>query len=247
MPYTYEQYRESADFIAGRFGCIPESMPSVAVVLGSGLGGLTEGLEESSALDYGAIPYFPQATALSHAGRLFCGRLGGARVFVFSGRFHCYEGLEPEQAAYYVRVLKLLGVKALLLTNAAGCINTDFGQGSLMLMKDHICLSPVSPCRGANDERFGARFFDMTRAYSPALRQTAARCAERAGITLHEGVYAFMAGPQYETPAEIRALRLLGADAVGMSTVPEVIEAAHCGIEAMCVSCLSNLAAGITD
>lgn len=242
MAFLYEDYAESAAFLKKRLG----EVPCTAIVLGSGLGGLAARLEHPARVPYAQIPHFPRTTVQSHAGELLCGQLDGRPVLLLSGRFHYYEGREPDETAYYVRVLKLLGVRHLLLTNAAGAVNPSFGPGTLMLVRDHISLAALSPCRGPNDEHFGPRFFDMTNAYSPALRSLARRCAKEAGIGLFEGVYAFMCGPQYETPAEVRALGLLGADAVGMSTVPEVVEAAHCGLETLCVSCLTNAAAGIT-
>lgn len=220
--------------------------PETAVVLGSGLGGFTSAVQDAVELPYRQIPHFPHSTAPSHAGKLVIGTLAGRPVYVFSGRFHYYEGMSFRRTTFFVRVLKLLGVRNLLLTNAAGLINMDFKPGDLMLVSDHINFSGQSSCRGRNHELFGARFFDMSDAYSRKLRTLARACAEEAGVTLREGVYAFMSGPQYETPAEIRALGILGADAVGMSTVPEVIEAAHCGLRTLCISCLTNYGAGLS-
>lgn len=220
--------------------------PRVAIVLGSGLGSFAERLEAAVRVPYAQIPGFPVSTAPGHAGELLLGKIGGVPAVVLSGRFHCYEGLRPEQTAFYVGVLRLMGVRALLLTNAAGCINPAFRPGEWMAVRDHLCFAPVSPCIGPNIDALGPRFFDMGHAYSARLRELAKECAARRGVTLREGVYAYMTGPQYETPAEIRALSLLGADAVGMSTVPEVIAAAHCGLETLCLSCLTNYAAGIT-
>lgn len=220
--------------------------PRTAVVLGSGLGGFASAVRDRVELPYAEIPHFPRATAPSHAGRLLIGTLADRPAYVFSGRFHYYEGLSFRRAAFYVRVLKQLGVRNLLLTNAAGLINPDFAPGDLMLVRDHLNFSGQSACRGENTKAFGERFFDMSDAYGKELRTLARACAEEAGIPLREGVYAFMPGPQYETPAEIRALGILGADAVGMSTVPEVIEAAHCGLHALCISCLTNYAAGLS-
>lgn len=238
----YDELRQSADFIAKQAGTPPDT----ALVLGSGLGGFGTRVCDAVRLPYTQIPFFPRSTVASHAGLLLCGRIAGRPCFVLSGRFHYYEGWSFEEAARYVRVFKLLGVKNLLLTNAAGSVNEGFAPGSLMLVRDHINFSGQSPCRGPNDERFGERFFDMTSAYSPTLRRAARNAAQASGIPLCEGVYAYMTGPQYETPAEVRALRLLGADAVGMSTVPEAIEAAHCGMNTLCISVLTNYAAGIT-
>lgn len=237
-----EDHRVSAEFILEQIG----QKPVTAVVLGSGLGNLAEELESACRIDYRAIPHFPVSTAPGHKGELIFGCYHGADILIFSGRFHYYEGWSVEQSAYYVRVLKMMGVRNLVLTNAAGCINEKFRPGDLMMVSDHINLTGLSPARGENREEFGPRFFDMTDAYSKVLRRAAAEYARLCGVPLREGVYAYMTGPQYETPAEIRALRVLGADAVGMSTVPEVIEAAHCGLRTLCISCLTNYAAGIS-
>lgn len=220
--------------------------PQTAVVLGSGLGGFASTVQDAVELPYQKIPHFPHSTAPSHAGKLVIGTLAGQPVYVFSGRFHYYEGISLRRATFFVRVLKLLGVRNLLLTNAAGLINTDFNPGDLMLVSDHINFSGLSPCRGQNHACLGERFFDMSDAYSRDLRALARTCAKADGITLREGIYAYMTGPQYETPAEIRALKMLGADAVGMSTIPEVIEAAHCGLRTLCISCLTNYGAGLS-
>ena len=243
MPYSLENYLQSADYIRSKL----TSQLKIAVVLGSGLGGFAHKIENPIIIPYKNIPHFPNSTALSHEGTLYCGNIAEKPCLVLSGRFHYYEGWSFEQAAYYVRVMKLLGIEKLIVTNAAGCINTSFEKGDLMMVTDHINFSGQSPCRGENITAFGERFFDMTNAYCKKLRSTALRCAEKLGITLRTGVYAYMTGPQYETPAEIRALQILGADAVGMSTVPEIIEAAHCGIDVLCLSCLTNFAAGISN
>lgn len=243
MSIPGNKFRKSAEYISSRAGTAAKT----AVVLGSGLGGLARALKDAVRIPYGDIPCFPMATNKSHEGVLYAGTLAGRPCLVFSGRLHYYEGLSFEEAAYPVRVMKLLGVHSVVFTNAAGCLNTAFAPGELMLITDHLNFSGQSPCRGENDDAFGPRFFDMTDAYSRELRAVALAQAAKAGIPLREGIYAYMTGPQYETPAEIRALRLLGADAVGMSTVPEVIEAAHCGLKALAVSCLTNYAAGITD
>jgi purine-nucleoside phosphorylase len=234
--------RESAEFIKSY---LRGSVPDTAVVLGSGLGDFVRDMSGAVTLPYVDIPHFPRSSAPSHAGQLVSGSVGGRHILVMSGRFHYYEGLSAEEITYYVTVLKLAGVSKLILTNAAGCINGDFHPGELMLITDHLNLSCISPCRGANEPELGQRFFDMSGAYSKRLLAIAQDCADEMNLCLRRGVYAFMAGPQYETPAEIRALKILGADAVGMSTVPEVIEAAHCGLETLCVSCLTNYAAGI--
>jgi purine-nucleoside phosphorylase len=243
MTYSLENYLQSAEYIRSKI----TTHPKIAVVLGSGLGGFAHQIENPVLIPYKDIPNFPSSTALSHEGTLYCGHISEKPCLVLSGRFHYYEGWSFEQVAYYVRVMKLLGIEKLIITNAAGCINTTFAQGDLMIITDHINFSGQSSCRGENIAAFGERFFDMTNVYSKTLQSTALKCAKQLGISLHEGVYAYMTGPQYETPAEIRALQILGADAVGMSTVPETIEAAHCGINVLCVSCLTNFAAGICN
>lgn len=243
MEFKFGDYSDAAEFIKAKVGNVCE----IAVVLGSGLGHFAENLEDAVTLPYSDIPHFPVSTAPSHAGVFISGNSGGRRIIALSGRFHYYEGWSPAEAAFYVRALKLAGVKKLIITNAAGCINTSFNPGDLMLVTDHINFSGLSPCRGSNDERFGERFFDMSGAYSKRLLGIAQGCADKIGFPVRRGVYAFMTGPQYETPAEIRALKVLGADAVGMSTVFEVIEAAHCGLETLCISCLTNYAAGVTN
>lgn len=242
MNVRLQAYRESAEYIRRRLPKIPKT----AVVLGSGLGPLAESLRERATLSYGEIPHFPVSTAPSHKGRLHGGRLGEATCLMLEGRFHYYEGYSFEQVSCYVPVLKLLGVENLLLTNAAGGISPSLKPGDLMLLCDHIKFFDDSPLRGENWEELGPRFPNMTSAYTPRLRETARRAAAELSIPLSEGVYAYMPGPQYETPAEIRALRILGADAVGMSTVAEVIRAAHCGLSVLAVSCITNMAAGIT-
>ena len=236
-------YRKAADFIrqAGGF------RPQTAVVLGSGLGGFAQRVSDAVRIPYARIPGFPRATAPSHAGELLLGRVAGREVCVLSGRFHGYEGLSMRRAAFYVGALKLAGIRNLLLTNASGSVSAAFAPGDLMLIRDHINFSGRSPCRGRNIDALGPRFFDMSDAYSRELRRRALECAGRAGIAVKEGVYAYMPGPQFETPAEVLALRVLGADAVGMSTVPEVIEAAHCGIRVLGLSCITNYAAGLSD
>lgn len=236
-----EQIREAASYIAVRLVRIPET----AIVLGSGLGFLTEEMQEKKEIAYAEIPGFPLSTVPGHAGRLVCGKLNGKRVLCLSGRFHFYEGYSMRETAFYVRVLRLLSVKTLILTNAAGGINTSFHPGDLMLINDHIKLFDDSPLRGENLEEFGPRFPDMSACYNEKLRQTAIAAAEENGLELRQGVYAFMPGPSFETPAEIRMLRTLGADAVGMSTVPEAIAAAHCGMRVLALSCITNMAAGI--
>lgn len=236
-------FRESAAYIAGRLTIRPE----LCIVLGSGLGCLTEEMTDRQEIAYTDIPHFPRPTVPTHAGRLVAGRLAGQPVLAMSGRFHYYEGHSFADTAYYVRVMHLLGIRRLIVTNAAGGVNPDFAVGELMLISDHLKFFSDSPARGTVPPMFGSRFFDMSAAYTPSLRELARRCAEQEDVTLREGVYAFMPGPQFETPAEVRALRLLGADAVGMSTVPEVIAAAQCGMEVLGISCITNPAAGTAE
>lgn len=245
MAISFEQYEQAAAFIRDRAARGGQPLPEICLVLGSGLGRLAQEMTEAVTLPYAEIPGFPRSTVESHAGLLKLGRLEKRPAAVLSGRFHYYEGYDMETVAFYVRVMRLLGVKKLILTNAAGGVNESFQVGDLMLITDHIKLCAESPSRGSIDPRFGQRFFDMTHTYSPILRQTAKDCAARLGIPLREGVYFFMAGPQFETPAEIRAIRLLGGDAVGMSTVAEAIAASQCGMEVLGISCITNLAAGM--
>jgi purine-nucleoside phosphorylase len=219
--------------------------PKVAVVLGSGLGAFADELDERVEIAYADIRSWPQSKAQGHAGKLVIGKLGELDVAVMSGRVHLYEGWTPQQAAFGVRVLGSLGVKGIVFTNAAGGINLTLGRGGLVLISDHINLQSCNPLVGANDDDLGPRFPDMSEAYSLAYRTAAHKVAEELGIPLTEGVYAAMLGPSYETPAEIRYLRTIGADVVGMSTVPEVIVANHMGIRVLGISCVTNMAAGI--
>lgn len=221
--------------------------PTVGLILGSGLGVLGDDIPGADAIPYEEIPGFPVSTVEGHAGRLVFGELGGKQVVIMQGRFHYYEGYSMDEVVFPVRVMKLLGVETLLVTNAAGGVNTGFRPGDLMLITDHIKLFTDSPLRGHNIEAFGPRFNDMSTAYTPALRRMAKEVAATAGIDVREGVYAHMPGPSFETPAEIRMLRTLGADAVGMSTVPEVITAVHASMEVLGISAISNMAAGILD
>ncbi len=235
--------QNAADYIRTRSAVIPRT----GLILGSGLGVLGDRIPGSDAIPYEDIPGFPVSTVEGHAGRLVLGDLGGGPVAVMQGRFHYYEGYSMEEVVFPVRVMKLLGVETLIVTNAAGGVNTAFEPGDLMLITDHIKLFTDSPLRGPNIDQFGPRFNDMSAAYTPALRELARKVAKQAGIALREGVYAHMAGPSFETPAEIRMLRTLGADAVGMSTVPEVITAAHASMRVLGISAISNMAAGILD
>jgi purine-nucleoside phosphorylase len=243
MSSYYDQVREAADFIRGRAAEVPE----VAVVLGSGLGELAGRVAAALTLDYVDIPNWPPSGVVGHAGKLVVGHLAGRRVAVLSGRAHYYEGHPLARSTFGIRVMGLLGVKTLILTNAAGGINTSFESGALMAIDDHINLFGTNPLIGPNEERFGPRFPDMTDAYSKRLRALADRVAAERGIGLAHGVYAALHGPSYETPAEIRFLRAIGADAVGMSTAPETIVARHMGIEVLALSCITNMAAGVLD
>jgi purine-nucleoside phosphorylase len=221
-------------------------VPEIAVVLGSGLGAFADELKDSVVIPYADIPNFPRATAIGHAGRLVIGKLGDLTVAAMQGRVHQYEGYSSREAAFPVRVLARLGVKSLVLTNAAGGINSAYTPGALVLIGDHINLQGSNPLNGPNDDRFGPRFPDLSQAYSPAYRQLAKDAARAIGIDMKEGVYAALSGPSYETPSEIRYLRTIGADLVGMSTVPEVIVARHMGIDLLAISCVTNMAAGLS-
>jgi purine-nucleoside phosphorylase len=221
--------------------------PAVAVVLGSGLGAFADELETAVEIPYADIPGWPRSTAVGHAGKLVFGRLQGVDVVVLSGRAHLYEGYSPGRVTYAIRVLRLLGVKSVVLTNAAGGINLSLQRGGLVLISDHINLQGVNPLVGANEDDFGPRFPDMTEVYSASHRQIATETARELGISLGEGVYAAVLGPSYETPAEIRFLRTIGADLVGMSTVPEAIVASHMGMKVLAISCVTNMAAGILN
>jgi purine-nucleoside phosphorylase len=218
--------------------------PKVAVILGSGLGAFADELTGAVSMPYTDIPDWPRSTAIGHAGRLIAGKIDGTHVVVMAGRVHLYEGYTPHEVTFGIRVLGLLGVKSLVVTNAAGGIN--LGRGGVVLISDHINLQGSNPLIGPNDEALGARFPDMTEAYSKAYRAIAHKVARDFGVTLQEGVYAGLTGPNYETPAEIRYLRTIGADLVGMSTVPEVIVANHLGMKVLGISVVTNLAAGIS-
>lgn len=240
----YEHYEQSAAYLREKLGGF---RPEILLILGSGLGQFGELVENPIFVSYTEIPHFRHASAPGHKGRFAFGMIAGKRVAVMQGRIHLYEGYTPEEAVYGVRVMKLLGVKTMIVTNAGGAVNLAYKPGQIMLISDHILLFPMTPLTGCNDERFGARFPDMSTAYTPALRALARQAAQETGVHLNEGVYMYFPGPQYETPAEIRAARLLGADAVGMSTVPEVIAARHCGMDILGFSLATNMAAGILD
>lgn len=236
--------QKAADYILSR---LKDCKPEIALVLGSGLGGLADGIEDPVVIEYSAIPNFPVSTVPGHAGRIVAGSLGSKTVMVFQGRFHYYEGYDMDAVVFPVRVMTLLGIERLILTNAAGGINTLFKAGDLMCITDHIKLTGESPLRGPNMDALGPRFNDMSDAYSAEFRRIAAEAAVTTGVDLRQGVYAYMTGPSFETPAEIRMLRMLGADAVGMSTVPEVITAAHAGLQVLAISTITNMAAGILN
>lgn len=220
--------------------------PKIGLVLGSGLGFLADQAEQSISIPYRELPGFPISTVAGHAGRLVMGTLGFCQVAIMQGRFHYYEGYSMEQVVLGVRLLAKLGIKFLIITNAAGAIRKGLDPGDLMLITDHINLMGGNPLIGSNDDSLGPRFPDMSDAYGQEERQLALRVAKEQGILLHQGVYAAFSGPSYETPAEIRMLRTVGADAVGMSTIPEVIAASHLGLKVIGISCISNLAAGIS-
>src|SRR5579863_7214900 len=221
--------------------------PKIAVILGSGLGAFADELTGALSIPYSDIPDWPRSTAIGHAGRLVAGKIAGLDVVVLAGRVHLYEGYTPQQVTFGIRVLGLLGIESLVVTNAAGGIGSHLGRGGVVLISDHLNLQGVNPLMGPNDESLGARFPDMTEAYSKAYRAIARKVAQENGITLHEGVYAALSGPNYETPAEIRYLKTIGADLVGMSTVPETIAARHMGIRVLGISCVTNMAAGVLD
>jgi purine-nucleoside phosphorylase len=239
----FDRVEETAAAVRARCGAVPD----VAVVLGSGLGDFADGLADPVVTPYETLPHWPQSRVVGHAGRLVVGGLAGKRVAALSGRVHVYEGHPMAAVVFAVRAMARLGVRHLILTNAAGGINTDFGQGALMVIDDHINLMAGNPLIGPNDDRFGLRFPDMSEVYSRRLRGLADEASRAAGVPLRHGVYVAVHGPSYETPAEIRAFRALGADAVGMSTVPEAIAARHMGVEVLGVSCITNMAAGVLD
>ncbi|CAH1210402.1 Purine nucleoside phosphorylase 1 [Paenibacillus plantiphilus] len=240
---TGSHIREAAEYITSRIKVKPE----IGLIMGSGLGILGDYIEEAVTINYEDIPHFPLSTVEGHAGELLIGTLSGRTVVLMRGRFHMYEGYGPELTAFPVRVMKAIGVATLVVTNAAGGINQGYDPGDLMLISDHINLTGRNPLIGPNDDELGVRFPDMSEAYSSRLRGLARQTAEAQGFTLREGVYVGILGPSYETPAEIRMMRTMGADAVGMSTVAEVIAARHSGIEVLGISCISNMASGILN
>jgi purine-nucleoside phosphorylase len=238
----FERAERAAEYLRGK----AQTRPQVAVVLGSGLGGFADQLRDAVRISYADIPHFPRPTAEGHAGNLVVGEIGGAPVAVMQGRVHGYEGLSVKDVIFPVRVLGRFGIRALVLTNASGGINPAYLPGSLVALRDHISSFTANPLVGPNDPRFGLRFFDMTQPYDARFREITREEASRAGIEIHEGVFVALSGPSYETPAEIRMLASLGADLVGMSTVPEVIAARHMGMRVLAISCVANAAAGIT-
>lgn len=242
-----ENYFETAQKAAQYIHNIIKDKPQIGIILGSGLGPLADEIENSIEIDYKDIPGFPVSTVVGHAGKLVFGTLKGKKVLAMKGRFHYYEGYDPKEVTLPVRVMKLLGIDNLLVTNAAGGINREFSTGALMLIKDHISFFVPSSLRGKNIDEFGIRFPDMSDAYSKELRAMAKEVAKEKGVDIFEGVYAFAQGPMYETPAEIRAFLIMGADAVGMSTVLEVMTAAHSSMKVLGISCITNMAAGILD
>jgi purine-nucleoside phosphorylase len=239
----YEQLHVTVSTIRAHIG---SARPTLGLVLGSGLGSFANELRNAQVLEYSDIPHFPVSAVEGHAGRLVVGDLHGVTVAAMQGRVHFYEGHDLVKVTYPIRSLILLGAKTLVVTNAAGGVNPELTPGELVLIADHLNFFPEGPLRGGHDERLGPRFPDMTRAYAPELRELARRAGASLGMKLREGVYAGLAGPSYETPAEVRMLRTLGADLVGMSTVPEVVVANHQGARVLGISCVTNLAAGIT-
>lgn len=239
----FNKVQECADFIKGKIN----KEPKIGLILGSGLGTLADEIENATKIKYNEIPNFPVSTVQGHAGCLVIGKLEGKDVIAMQGRFHYYEGYTQQEITFPVRVMNALGVETIVVTNAAGGINIEFNPGDLMIIKDHINLSGNSPLIGKNDERFGPRFPDMSSAYTHKYIELVRECAKELNIKTQEGVYAFFSGPTYETPAEVKMARILGADAVGMSTAPEVIVANHSGMNVIGISCITNMAAGILD
>ena len=242
--YKFEQYNESALALKDRLGGF---QPKVLLILGSGLGFLGDEVEHPIVVPYSEVPHMKFSTAPGHKGQFVFGRLGGQDVAVMQGRLHTYEGWDFDDVSYPVRVLRLLGAQTLVVTNAAGAVNVDFSAGDIMMITDHIKLFGVSPLCGPNVEEFGPRFPDVSPIYTPQLQTVAQEAAAQLGQTLRQGVYMYFPGPQFETPAEVRMARVLGADACGMSTVPEAIVAAHCGMKVLGFTLCTNMCAGILD
>jgi purine-nucleoside phosphorylase len=243
QPETFTQAESAAAFLLSQ----TKLRPRIALVLGSGLGGFADELTDAAQIPYGQIPAFPRSTAIGHAGQMVIGLAEGVPIAAMQGRVHLYEGYSAAEVAFPIRVFGRMGIRAVVITNAAGGINLDHQQGALVVIRDHINLQGQNPLVGPNDERFGPRFPDMTEAYSKVYRETAIAAARKLGKPIREGVYAGLLGPSYETPAEIRYLRAIGADLVGMSTIAEVIAARHMGMKVLAISCVTNMAAGILD
>jgi purine-nucleoside phosphorylase len=238
---------EAAQFVRARLQLAAMAQPCTAIILGSGLAGVTAQMDVASAIPYREVPHLPQTEVEGHPGELLCGALGGVPVMIFAGRVHGYEGFSPDETTFAVRLAAALGTKTLVVTNAAGAIDESLRPGDLIAISDQINLTGENPAAGNYDARFGPRFFDMTGAYSPRLRRLAQEIARAQGWELREGIYLGVQGPSFETPAEIRAFRSLGADMVGMSTVHEVIIARQSEMEVLGISCVTNLAAGVLD
>jgi purine-nucleoside phosphorylase len=242
QPGAFAQVEAAAAYVRGKLG---KRTPTVGLILGSGLGGYVDTFAEPVALDYAHIPHFPVVRVQGHAGRLVCGRVGDTWVLAMQGRVHFYEGWSLGQVVFPARTMVRLGASTLIVTNAAGGVNSAYRPGDLVIIRDHLNLCGFNPLRGENDDRCGPRFPDLTEAYDPTLRDLAVRCGRALGVELQQGVYAMMSGPSYETPAEVRMLGILGADLCGMSTVPEVIACHHMGARCLGISCVTNLAAGL--
>jgi purine-nucleoside phosphorylase len=240
-----ENYISKLKCTAEHLNGIIQNKPHIAVVLGSGLGNLSDSISNKIEIPYGEIPNFPSTTVPGHDGRLIFGELGGRNIVAMKGRFHYYEGWGMDEVVFPLRIFRLLGVENLLLTNAAGGINTQFRPGDLMLIKDHIGFLAENPLRGANVEEFGPRFPDMSQIYDKELLDISTECALKLHIEIRRGIYAYAKGPSFETPAEIRVFHAFGADAVGMSTVPEAITARHMNMKVLGISCITNMAAGV--
>ena len=242
--FNYEKYKESADYIKEKIG---DLNPKIAIILGSGLGVLKEEFEEKIVIKYNEIPNFPVSTVEGHAGELIIGKLNGKEIIAMNGRFHYYEGYDLKETTFPERVFKLIGIEKLIITNAAGGVNKEYIAGDFMVINDYLSFFAESVLRGKNLEEFGDRFPDMSETFDKDLTKKLKEVINKYTGRAQEGVYAYMKGPTFETPAEIRALRILGADAVGMSTVPEAVIAHHCGIKCVGVSCITNMAAGVLD
>jgi purine-nucleoside phosphorylase len=243
MNDVYAAADSAAQFVLAR----TPLRPRIGLVLGSGLGGFADSVTDATRISYANIPSFPRSTAIGHAGQMVIGKAGAVPVAAMQGRVHLYEGYSAQEVTFPMCVFGRMGIRAVILTNAAGGINRNYSQGALVVIRDHINLQGTNPLTGPNDDRFGVRFPDMTQAYAKTYRAIAREEAAKLGMTLHEGVYAAVSGPSYETPAEIEYLRRIGADLVGMSTVLEVIAARHIGINVLAISCVTNMAAGILD